>query len=1031
MIALCLMFVAISIRQVLGISNFTEDNLFMLTSDIKVIRLKDFFRCGITSNFKFEAIDPLAENLTDSTTKLPNYMRIHRSKYMKYELDKIDTENSTAKDLTDTEDVLYVGDDYFILRNKKEFGIFTVNYNQSTNQNIGAKYLYSFNVSGSSPHEHFISDGNYFMIFVDNNNTKSGTIQYYVVDPNNSTNMTQSRASGRFNLRNTLSSYKFSKDFSRNKEYRLLGWMTSFAVPQDVFFECNATFVSQWTVKCRNLSIMLPTDIQQNYSMITASFHNASSIKIVVKANNYNNNFSYSICSYENIQGTLGFNCKLFIDIPIALLSDTKSRPIDFGEGHFGIWTEQFLLHSLDLNYQKMEKTYLQVYNPQIIINTTVYEIAFATKNSKFISIAVFNSFNGRDKRIIDYYAVIELGLSPPEILIESSIEASYFRLQDSKLFRNQKTQNGSIRQLGYGFQDAYIEVQGHSVESKLNINPSATTETLQFRILAEGGDGVSNFKDFNITLIREALGVSKLEIPFDTISLIRGGKISLTLFEEYAVGNDLSLKIEAKNQAVEVKTISDRLFEVELGQNLSEHQNHIYKVVLLWDNMALFASNKTDPDSNIFICYLTVLPETSNKKETAFCEVIFSTLVKPNRVLKEATLLNFKHLLVVFEAANQPAWNKDKYSLHFAVIYLIEKNATSNSSNYLSADVEFFCSRANQSFITYTYPGSAVIIYLIDDFKPTPASTTTQDYIKMINFQQLANNSFVHSLVDVEYDTTRITSLYEISPDYSTKNYFYLGVTELGVKKKTHYSYISEINKNGALVGLLQTSKKIEEANSVSVTGTTSYCGARDELIILNFNHLPANNTNATAIKPPDKLSTKPFRTKYQIQERMLRRLPLTTLGYNSIIAFDCMDERNNLIIIATNETDFSKKNKTGEFAIVNYEMTYVSDPRKRVETIIDLPADFNSRDVLINAKSFSSQNKDFALTGYLSNGDPTKRKFLYAEMPVKVMKFELMCPQHVSNKFDFNVSIPRSSSTTMQSCQRQRGTTASKKSF
>lgn len=85
-----------------------------------------------------------------------------------------------------------------------------------------------------------------------------------------------------------------------------------------------------------------------------------------------------------------------------------------------------------------------------------------------------------------------------------------------------------------------------------------------------------------------------------------------------------------------------------------------------------------------------------------------------------------------------------------------------------------------------------------------------------------------------------------------------------------------------------------------------------------------------------------------------MMRRLPFDSMKLKTILALDCMDERNSMIVVghSLDKGESPTALNPEKIYIVNYDFDMVHDPRRRIEGIIDVNG-LTSNRLLLTASS------------------------------------------------------------------------------
>ena len=995
---------------------YKEDVLYMTEKEVKVIRLQDFIHSGIMTRFEFEQIDPIDPSLIDPNSKTPIGLKIFDSKTNLYQMTeatrKIDNATNETISLDDIKDINSGIDQYLLARSDKNYTILLLSDQVDASKlPVKPNVKKTITAEGADTLYSHISDRHHFMFFESTLSTNRTMLMYYAyLDAENDKYFTDRANVTLSGLTTTFKPKDFNVNinFTSNTQIEVLGYhSSSFDYYDNMFFYINITLGSSISVTQKLMKIEIEghssSDLQSEYTMISAGLIGDSEhierLRIVLKSKKGagGNLYMMTLCKMLVESTPPLVACSKPTSITgIRLLNDTLSRGIDFRNGQFGIITEQFLLHPTDDTLSKFRKIYLKI-DQAFIKTTSISTLEFASKNDKYIGLAL-----GPNIENITSYYIIEYGAKEPEVFTTTSCKSKYFRMQGGNLFMTEPMPDKSaqkIKHIGLAFSDAYILLDGLVVRSRMKaLQPDNVEESLKFTIVSKVSGSVGEKKNFTVVLVQKVMNAIEIKTPFDYVKIIRGGATSLTLKEEYFIGNDVLLNISTNTTNLHATVLREKKHKImfknyyEVSEkkspvNPSKQGNKVDYIKLVSDNLLLISQFESN-SAHISICFINL---RFTKDDVIECELYSSTTIGSEKVV-QAFLLNFDHYLLITKSISVSS--SDNTDFH-ARIYQLRNTSSENKNDstafLISKPINFKALSTYNSFICYTFSASAVITYI--------SKNKDAFQIKRLEFKQLANNTYSDKNDEIKYDSSLITTLVTIVPDYTSKSYFYLGLYEMNLKFTTYQAIakVEEINNTTKY----SLSKIKEISTQIISSSSNSFCAGTQELVSIGSSRTGLNYSQTVY---DELIFSVPFEVKHSVYQKMVRRLPLESLGLERVMQFDCMGQRNSLIVIGANLTD----GKTGKNVtkLINYDLAVVNDPRKRIETIMDLQ-ELNTNGLLLTSSSYSYSFMDFMVLSNLVAGNESSRDFMYIMQPIKQITFEISCPFSEVNSVPISMDL------------------------
>jgi hypothetical protein len=995
-------------------TTYIEDTLYMMESDTKVIRLQDFMHSGIKTEFEFKPIDELNLTKTQNATGLPESMEISPSKTNLFYVTDTTLEfpNKTAVDMKNFKDMNAGVDQFFMAQDDISFYLlYLTNPKTLTLQGM---IKYDDSPKLKALYSNIIESHTFTFFFGTVNNSKILRLHYAYLDSLSDQKLIERLVDDLILPEKDFlpENYKVNVNRTSSTDFDIFGYHGfSFSHARVAQFFYFRIYLDQTVYKADKFFLSLNFtgskpfdlgDLQLKYDMVSAGILATPKVRMVVKGSSKTGkNRYFTIECTMNINKTIHpeastATCGDPVEIKnFRLLSGTNNRGIDLGYGRFGIITEQFLLYPVDDSLSRFEKIYMDFGKTYVLTSEPPdpLPVKFSEKNEKFIALA----FGNPQKRNVEDYYIIEYLSSPPEVSKTTGVNLNYLRLQKGNLFIGENTKadgKDSLAHLAISFQDAYIVFKGSVVHAKKDFvdNPNQVMDTFRFSILSKTGKELKESKNFTVNLVRKVLEAVEFKVPYTDVKVIRGGRISLAIKEDYFVGNDVALTLSTSvpnvTTTIESSYKAGIRFSNFEGLNDPVQLKSVAFIRLLWDNLLLVVQNKTESQQQASICFLKTADNTADGMVCNFKTKI--DLVESYEV-KGAWLLNFDHLIMVFRSM---AKTSSVNEIHMAAVYFIGIGPQNGKA--ISEKVYFDTmkpkvasgSSTTVSFICYTYSASAVITYITDSTSGNKVATN----LTTIKFKQNSENRYDNETKAVNFDSSLIERLDSFVPDYSSKYFFYVGILDKSGKLSTYQAIIKE---NAGKLTLV----KMKELSS-SLKGTSStfhnirYCAGLQELV---------------AIGDEDKsefqrLISVPFKVKYPVYEKMVRILPLRSLNLTNVTEYECLGEHNSLIGLGFHKNQTDDKLTT----LINYDLDLIHDPRRRVEAVTKLH-NVSYKGIMLTASSASYAYKDFVVISHVvsGSGKDEERQFLYIAQPIKDISFHIKCPYSVTTKVPLTLNL------------------------
>jgi hypothetical protein len=927
----------------------------------------------------------------------------------------------------------------YMMRLNDRFLLFTVEP-EETNIKYTIKGTYA--LANNIPTGMFVNDTHFFLFYQSiGDGSNSAYVTYYHLE---NTGALDLRADFECNdgLVIRYKDYIPTAYVKNPNQKKVLGYLPHFENIDWQFYECTIdknsteTKVSTWTSKCSRFGLDLPEVL--SYDLISVSYIDKGMTRLLLRKNattgSTNNipTYHYSNCSLQTRLNITKYWCDKATPISNLIIRSPDHVILPLENNLIGVWTQNLLLYSTDDTYTRFEKVYIKA-DPELIqkrnnITKSTLRVKASSKGTRFLHIAVGNATEVTRTYLVD------LSTNPPEIYDEKTPGTRYMRMQGNTLMAGfysgkipDSGKNDSIVHQAHSFLDAYALIKGSVFSSKVTpAPPNLLTDTFKFGIKAISQDGTSEITNFTFIELRKPLNALEVSIPFKEIKVIKGGRTSTSLKDEYLIGNDIVLNVTSQTKSVKTTVASNSITKIHFtdenfrnrltGTNSKDVDS--CKVILLWDNLLLVGLNNL-----LHICYLKF---NINTGMTDCFTDVGSIDLPALYILHSAKLLNFNHVLVISKdtkTGSDSSLLNEKYT---AIIYNIERTRSGNYTTEFDKGRQIsnpfnFWSKKGVDFILYTFPAEAWLMYVHTPNATLPNSPGINDEDEVLAlermfvayFDQQSNNTYSVKVTEVEVDISQVLHIDTLFPDYSTSHFFYFSYLEVSTSapKNTEYRYlvppVSPDNSTGDVPVnqsnpdnsnskyTMQTVKKLVNRyasgnQSVSDEVQSKYCGARDEIVSIIQNNTDSNTS----------IFSNPMTSQFSVQERMVRWMPFRDIGFSRVEAVDCMDNRNAFLVLASKTDAAGKK----QYSLINYDLDSVDDPRRRVESIVDLPSDFIGTNMSLTAISMSNENKDYIV---VSTHNGTSRSFHHVEQPVKVTKFEMFCPNFAPSIFDINLTI------------------------
>jgi hypothetical protein len=983
-------------QMVISQTTYVEDTIYMMKRDRKVIRLKDFMHSGIMTSFQFQKIDALNDSMLDPVSKLPKSMEISPSQTYLFQIG--DTTLKYSKDKTlamkDFQDMTSGVENYYLAREDKAFHLL---YLSSANTLVVKSSVGYYETDSYTTLNSLIDESHHFMFFFKRvGSTTHLRLNYSYLDPLSESLLTPRlefdwAVEGNFFPRE----YKLNVNKTGNNEFEIFGYhgfglkyanfLQFFYLKVSLQGETYQAVKKRMALTFKNTSIQVST-LELKYQMVSAGMVQTSKIRMILKAigeSGISNKYYTIECGVvESQTEATNAECQDPAEITtFRLLSDTLNRGIDLGYGRFGIITEQFLLYPADDALSRFEKIYMQI-SASYVKSTEPEIVKFSEKNDKFIALA----FGKKGGTVEDFY-IIEYLSNPPEVNQNKTANSTYFRLHKGYLFLNPQNSSATppMTHQAIAFQDAYIIFNGTVVESKMNgTNESRVMDSLQFAIQAKSNDVQKESKNFTVNLVHKVMEAVDLNLPYKEVKVIRGGRLSVTIKEEYFVGNDVSLNVSTSASNVTAKVQKSSIFNLTFVDFKSDLTKKVKFIKLLYDNLLLVVREITPGNELASICFIR--QAGVGKFE---CALKNELVIDANHEIRDAWLLNFDHIIVVVKfISTTPTNGNDQFR---AAIYNLGKLGPNDKklSDTYSFEVMIPDSgqkSSNSSYICYTYSASAVLTYIT----AYTDNSVKHTKLTLVRFIQNSENKYSIFASNVTFDTSLIEKFDYFVPDYASKYYFYVGFYDKSKRYTTNQALIRQNNGLYNLVKMKELSSSISSPNSG--TSLIRYCAGLQELIAIGKEE---GNVDL------DRIISVPFKVKFAVYEKMVRRLPLESLNLTSVKEYACLSNHNSLLVLAYNS---NKSNTTS--TLINYDLDLIHDPRRRIELVTELP-NVPFKDIMLTASSSSYAYRDFLVISHLKSETSQEREFLYISQPIKDITFEVVCPFSSPSKVPLTLEL------------------------
>jgi len=958
---------------------YKEDVLYMLRKDVKAIKITDFFPNSLLSSFHYA--DPAAAtNGSDGIVQPPTGIRVSQVSYKLFESALL---NDTAA-AAGVDHVLELSEHTYSFKSQAGFKVFHI---ISANQD-STSYLATLKsekqVSGYLPLRQSIDENSLVYFFRQTAQPNNLQVDLYFLNMSNPTDLLSLQASAKFasgGLEHR--DYKIVKHYQSALNISFLGYRPSFQPGQQPLFECTFSSSSQLSTAavegvCRklthtysNLSQNELVSLHYHRSKLTAAV-NTSAIDVVLRSRQQRLKYYMMRCD----RSLDAFVCRQPVDLEVTLSASLPHIPIDLGEGQIGFGFESFIIYPSGIN-QDYKKLYVTLDRALFEPDASLY-LSSSSRMNGYLLLAV----SRLDTRRVDYFAILGMASAAADVL-KKEVDSDYFGLQENMLFAANLTESGAAV-TAWSFTFPFVEIRGEAVLNKTGGKPlDSPTQELLFEVVAKSQDAVAQRKLFRVVLVNKPLAVLDLSFPYERIELIRGGTISVTLREDHIAGNDLEVAAQSSTDSVNIRSQGNSIFKLDFD-SISKREPRVSfgKLILLWDNYLLISSKATGA---LFVCFLEIVSAEETK-----CDLRATIKSPAGATVQNAYLLNFQTMIVHFSYATQPAAVQPAQN-SLQIFNISRELRQTGEPKTLSTEFTFQPEPGEQQVVLYAFQGSAVCYY---NGRYAEGASKGLPGLFAIKAVPLSNeNHFVFTSELIRLDPGIYKTVTSIIPDFSTKNYFYLTATDPNNVKNTYYAAVTPKPKNPKESQLVVARRL---ANRFIADSHNQYCGEMFEMLVYQKAKTPADS---------DSFLSFPFAANDPVYEKMVRHMPLKELGYDRVLAFDCLAERNSLVAVVVG-TDKANPATFDKPVLINFNFDHVHDPRKRIETIVKIPG-FTPRGVMLSANSWSYKNKDFAVVSFLENGDPDKRVVYFVDQLIKVIKFEAFCPMHVPPSLDINLKF------------------------
>jgi hypothetical protein len=890
---------------------------YILDDDKSIIRLKDYFKGGIGTNYTVSSIVN-----ADTNTAIPavDEKRIGVTSA----ITTLFQFSNSIVGLPPMNGVSDYGNGYYLYYNLNAFYLISQeDIKKDEKTRLGCNPIGADSV-----------DNHKFLVFL-NPSTKDLFIEYHIFDPTSgvmSSNVTMTYPNSPL-----LSGIMITIDFSKPNEFNLLLYSDK---PDGPILLCSMERKDVAPATSCKLVVKTP-QFQAgvaNSQILAIEYDPSANLQVLANslATQQTHLVFYSVCQLKTVNSNVEINCtvsgvKINVDLPMA-------KPIYLGKGVIGYFFSTFLWFSKEFDYSNFERIYLSYgyTSPPDVVT-------YSRKNSLYIGIMLRNGS-------VDRFLIIDYLAKPPELYTSNLPDVSpYFKLKDNKVFYSLA---GKL--MCNELQDAFLKVEGSAIPGGVKNTTITVKATL---------NSIDTLLEFSIQKMQNPLDVIAAEIPFSQISLIKGGVVSLPLNEKFVFGNDLSLAVKPSTPQVRSEVYGVNQHELNTA-NIFTGSETLHQMILLWDNMALIGFKEGE---RLVICYIKTVT-----KEKADCIKASSQdlQLQPSYRLKSAYLLNFQQVMIISEKIEGIGkFNPNKCA---AIYDLVQGKSVSPHKIFVTSTT------SSNSFVIYPFSGSAVIYYFGDNTKE----------LKFIKFTQTIISDYTAEDLSVSMGISDISTITNIYPDFTSKNYFFLQgrLAKTGTAIVSYYGYLKLIDaKYVYIIG-----KRIENTLIRDPGVGIQYpniCASLDEVFVMEINN------------DPPSLKAFPYKPSSKVFEQKIRSIPFGQLGMSRLLSFDCMDLKNSVSLLARGANDT-------EVYLVHYDMDFIEDPRKRVETISKLKFNITGNEAFImNSKSYSSLLHEYSIIS--KSGGSAKTPIYYVSLVVKQFIFEITCPYNLGADFTVNLEL------------------------
>ena len=973
---------------------YKEDVLYMLRKDVKTIKMMDFFPNSVLSSFYYA--DPEAGgSVPDGIVPPPTGIRVSQVSYTLFDSNLL---NDTGA-VKGADHSLELMENTFSFKSTAGFRLYHIISADQEASSYLATQKGEKSLQGYLPLHQTNDENSLVYFFRQQAAPYSLQVDLYFLNMSNPESVLSFQATARFASGGLeYQDYRIVKHYQSARNLSFLGYRPSFLNNQQPLFECTFSSSSQQaaeTAAVEGACVKLGHTFSNtsNNEVVLVDYHrvkqtgavNTSSIDVVLRNRQIRFKYYMMRCDRSLDQ----FVCRPPVDVEVNLSADLPHIPIDLGDGQIAFGFESFIIYPTGIN-QDYKKLYMTLDRSLFEPDSRLY-ISSSVRKSVYLLIGVSKTGSKR----VDHYLIVGMSSNPADVL-RKTVDSDYFGLQGNTLFAANVSQSASSMVVS-SFTDPFVQIRGEAVLNKTGGQPLDTaTQELRFEIVTKVQDVVSQRKLFRVVLVNKPLAVLNLSIPYERLKLIRGGTISVTLHEDHIAGNDLEVAAQSSVDNLRITAQGNSIYKLDYS-NITQQEPRIrfQKMILLWDNYMLVSSKST---GTLYVCFLEIVASNATR-----CDLRVSIASSAGATVQHAYLLNFQTMIVHFAYSPESVGAAPLRAKNSLQIFNISRMRRGSSlPKNISREFFFEPEPGEQQVVLYSFQGSAVCYYNGRYAEGKAADLPGLFAIKAVPAS--SEDSFVFSSELIKLDPGIYKAVNSIIPDFSTKNYFYLSATDPNNVKTTYYVAVSPKPKSPK-ESELTIFRRL--TNRFIAEGSNQYCGEMFELLIFQ---------KAKAAADSDSFLSFPFSTNDAIYEKMVRYMPLAELGYDRVLAYDCLAERNSLVAVVTgtnskNPATFNKP------VLINYNFDSVHDPRKRIETIIAIPG-LQSQGVMLSANSWGYKNKDFAVISFLDGEGQAAPTVYYVDQLVKIIKFEAFCPMHVPPTLDIVLKffIGASPSTSLQ---------------